>query len=129
MASFHHWTDDMAPDDKLFYQKLGQRIAQFRKAQGLTQQQLAEVLGISQQTMAHYEVGRLRIAVAMLPPLTKALGITIEELLEEEKPKATKGKRGPTSVLERQIEQISHLPRAKQKFVMEMLEAVIQQAS
>jgi len=128
MASFHHWTDNMAPDDKLFYQKLGQRIAQFRKAQDLTQQQLAEVLGISQQTMAHYEVGRLRIAVALLPPLTKALGITIEELLEE-RPTAAKGKRGPTSVLVRQIEQISQLPRAKQKFVMEMLEAVIQQAS
>ena len=64
----------------------------------------------------------------MLPPLTKALGITIEELLEET-PKAAKAKRGPASVLERQIEQISHLPRAKQKFVMEMLEAVLQQAS
>src|SRR5512139_1100585 len=99
MASFHHWTDHMAPDDKLFYQKLGQRIAQFRKAKDLTQQQLAEVLGISQQTMAHYEVGRLRIAVALLPRLTKALGISIEELLEEQ-PKAAKSKRGPASTLE-----------------------------
>jgi len=118
----------MAPDDKLFYQALGQRIAQFRKARGLTQQQLAEVLGISQQTMAHYEVGRLRIAVALLPALTKTLEITVEELLEAA-PKAAKGKRGPAATLEKQIEQISQLPRAKQKFVMEMLDTVIQQAS
>lgn len=33
----------------------GQRIAQFRKAGGVTKQQLAEALGIAQQTMAHYE--------------------------------------------------------------------------
>ena len=127
MASISHWTDQMTPNDKLFYQKLGQRIAQFRKAQGLTQQQLAEILEISQQTMAHYEVGRLRIAVVLLPALTKALGISVEELLEES-PKTAKGKRGPASTLERQIEQISQLPRAKQKFVMEMLETVIKQA-
>ena len=118
----------MALDDKLFYQALGQRIAQFRKARGLTQQQLAEILGIAQQTVAHYEGGRLRIAVALLPALTKTLEITVEELLEEA-PKAAKSKRGPASTLEKQIEQISQLPRAKQKFVMEMLDTVIQQAS
>ncbi len=128
MMSLQFWTDTMATDDKLFYQALGQRIAQFRKARGLTQQQLAETLGIAQQTMAHYEGGRLRIAVALLPALTKALAITVEELLEEA-PKAAKGKRGLASTLEKQIERIGQLPRAKQKFVMEMLDTVIQQAS
>lgn len=51
------------------------------------------------------------------------------EALLEEAPKAAKSKRGPASTLEKQIEQISQLPRAKQKFVMEMLDTVIQQAS
>lgn len=77
MTSIHLWTDNMAPDDKLFYQALGQRIAQFRKARGLTQQQLAETLGIAQQTLARYEVGRLRIAVALPPALTKDLGVMV----------------------------------------------------
>jgi len=117
----------MTPQDKVFYQQIGQRIAQFRKDQGLTQTQLAEQLGISQQTLAHYEVGRLRIAVAMLPPLAKALAVSIEELMDVS-PQATKSKRGPTPALQRQIEQISQLPRTKQKFVMEMLDTVIQQS-
>ena len=128
MASTQHWTGGMTPKDKLFYEALGQRIAQFRKAQGLTQTQLAEMLGISQQTVAHYEVGRLRVAVAMLPALTRALEVSCEDLLNEQ-PARTIGKRGPTSTLQRQIEQVGHLPRAKQKFVMEMLETVLQQAS
>jgi transcriptional regulator with XRE-family HTH domain len=117
----------MAPNDKRFYQALGQRIAQFRKARNLTQQQLAEVLGISQQTIAHYEVGRLRIAVALLPALTKALDVSIEELLARVS-ESTRGRRGPAATLEKQIKQIRQLPRAKQKFVMEMLDTVIKQA-
>ncbi len=127
MASLFHRAANMTPKDKAFYQDLGRRIAQFRKAQDLTQQQLAEILGISQQTMAHYEVGRLRVAVAMLPMLAKALAISVEELIGEQTT-AGKSRRGPVSVLQRQIDQISHLPRAKQKFVMEMLDTVIQQA-
>jgi len=126
MASIHHWTTKMTPKDKLFYQQLGQRIARFRKAQNLTQQQLGDLLGIAQQTLAHYETGRLRIAVAALPPLAEALGISVEELLEDQ-PANDKRKRGPASKLQRQIEQVSQLPRAKQKFVMDMLDTVIQQ--
>lgn len=127
MASIHHWAHKMTPQDKQFYQQLGKRVAQLRKDQGLTQTQLAEILGISQQTMAHYEVGRLRVAVAMLPALAKALAVSIEELMDVQ-PTAAKGKRGPIPALQRQIEQISQLPRTKQKFVIEMLETVIQQA-
>ena len=38
------------------------------------QQQLAEILGIAQQTMAHYEGGRQRIAVALLSGPAPGLG-------------------------------------------------------
>jgi len=124
MASIEQWVKSTTPKDKQFYQELGQRIAQFRKAQNLTQQQLAEILGISQQTMAHYEGGRLRVAVVMLPVLAKALSIFVEELIDE--PSAAKGKRGPASKLQQQVDQISQLPRAKQKFVTEMLDAALQ---
>lgn len=123
--AFSYWTTAMAPKDKLFYQQLGQRIAHYRKAQNLTQTQLADTLGISQQTMAHYEVGRLRVAVAMLPALAKALAVPVDELIGENvKP----GKRGPAPKLQRQIEQLQRLPRTKQRFVMEMLDTVLQQS-
>ena len=125
MASIKQWTLKMSPEDKTYYQQLGQRIAQFRKAQGLTQVQLAEILGIAQQTMAHYEGGNLRIAVALLSPLAKALSITVEDLINEAPP--SKKKRGPASIMQRQIEQIGLMPRAKQKFISDMLEALIQQ--
>lgn len=118
----------VTPEEKVFYQALGQRIARLRKEQGITQVQLAETLGIAQQTLAHYEVGRLRVAAAMLPSLAKALSVAIEELLGEE-PATAKGKRGPAPKLQQQLEQISQLPKTKQRFVMEMLDTVLQQAS
>lgn len=124
--SINHWLLNMAPQDKEFYVELGRRIASARKENGLTQVQLAEILGISQQTMAHYEVGRLRIAVSMIPILAKVLTISYEELLADNSTRKT-SKRGPTAKLQYQIEQISELPRTKQKFVMDMLDTVIQQ--
>lgn len=118
----------MTPNEKVFYQTLGPRIASLRKEAGITQVQLAETLGIAQQTLAHYEVGRLRIAASTLPLLAKALTTSVEELLGEESATA-KGKRGSTPKLQQQLEQIAQLPMAKQRFVMEMLDTVIQQTS
>jgi len=127
MASTQLWNALVTPEDKQLYQVIGKRIAEARKSVGLTQTQLAEQLGISQQTMAHYEVGRLRIAVSTLLPLAEILNSSVDELV---KGKATKGqgKRGPASKLQRQIEQVAALPKTKQKFVSEMLDTVIKQA-
>jgi hypothetical protein len=38
------------------------------------------------------------------------------------------GKRGPAPKLQHQLEQVSRLPKAQQKFVSQMLDTVLQQA-
>ena len=117
----------MTPTDEVFYKALGQRIAESRKTQGITQVQLAEILGVSQQTIAHYEGGRLRLVASLIPMIANAINTTVIELMGESTiPKPT-NKRGPKSKLELQIEKIHKLPRSKQKFVSEMLEALISQ--
>ena len=125
MALTQQWALSMSGKDKRFYQELGTRMAEARKGLGMTQTQLAEQLGISQQTLAHYEVGRLRISVELLTTLAHTLNVHIEQLIEESPPEQA-AKRGPTPKLQQQMEQISLLPRAKQKFVSEMLDRVIQ---
>jgi len=125
-ATFQHATP-MAAKEKIFYVQLGRRIAELRKAADITQVQLAEILGIAQQTMAHYEGGVSRIAVALLPPLARALNTTVEDLIGEDGKRG--GKRGPASKLQQQLDQVSQLPRAQQKFVSAMLDTVLQQAA
>ena len=116
--------------DERFFKALGLRIAQARKARGLTQQQTAEHLGIVQQTYAHCEVGQVRFPVSMLPILGELLGLTSDELLGlEAQVRSRKPKPGPLSRLDQQIERIRQLPRTKQHFVVELLDAVIAQAS
>jgi transcriptional regulator with XRE-family HTH domain len=117
----------VAVTDKGFYLALGQRIAAARKARDLTQQQLADELGIAQQTYAHYEAGRLRVAVALLPPLARALDVSIEHLIGEDEPRSV-SRRGPASRLQQQITRIQQLPRARQRFLIELIETTLQQA-
>ncbi len=117
----------MTQDEKRYFMELGSRLAQRRKEAGLTQVQLAEALGISQQMVASYEVGRRRIPVSMLPVLAQALKVQIDALLGGTA--KAPSRRGPASQLQRSIERISELPRPKQRFVIEMLETVLAQAS
>ncbi|MBD8146545.1 helix-turn-helix domain-containing protein [Pantoea agglomerans] len=109
--------------DEHFFSELGARIALARKELQLTQQQLAEQLGIAQQTMAHYEGGRLKVSASLLPPLAQILNLSLDELLGL--PARRTSKRGPTSRLEQQIDAIRQMPMTKQKFVTEMLDNVI----
>ena len=114
--------------DSGFYLALGRRIAAARKARDLTQQQLADELGIAQQTLAHYEAGRLRVAVATLPPLARALGVSIEDLIGEETHRPVASRRGPPSRVQLQLERIQALPRARQRFLADLIETALQQA-
>ncbi len=114
----------MTKNDAVFFKQLGKRIAELRKDMGLTQVQLAEILTISQQHMAACEAGRRKVPSAQLPMLAQLFGISTDELLGVQGKPA---KRGPTARLQQQMDQISLLPRTRQKFVMEMLDAVIQQ--
>ena len=114
----------VSPEERTFFEKLGSRIAALRKERGLTQVQLAETLGVSQQHMQSFEKGRRRVPVSTLPDLSKALGVSIEDLIEAE---AKPSKRGPTAKLQRQLEQLQELPRSRQRFVAQMLETVLQQ--
>jgi transcriptional regulator with XRE-family HTH domain len=106
--------------------RYGQRIATLRKAQGLTQAQLAETLDLTQQMIASYEVGRRRVPVSLLPALARALSTSLEALIGEKAPPA---RRGPAPQIQQKIERLTRLPKAKQKLVLEMLDGVLQQAA
>lgn len=122
-------SDAVAVTDKPFYEQLGQRIAILRKARGLTQVQLAEQLGVAQQTLAHYEAGRLRLLAGALPKLAGFLDVSVETLIgEDSKAAKSPGKRGPAPKIQQQLEQLSRLPKAKQRAVMQVLDSVLAQA-
>lgn len=119
------WHIVMTEDETGYFKALGGRIAQLRKDQGLTQASLAQTLGIAQQALASYEIGRRRVPVSMLADLARSLGVSIEALLGE-MVKAS-AKRGPSSALARQVERIQALPKPRQKFMVQVLESMLAQ--
>lgn len=122
--SYTYLDDIMTKDDEAFFKELGKRIATLRKEAGMTQVQLAEILKISQQHMASFEAGRRKVSSSDIPVLAQLFGVSTDKMLGiQEAP----SKRGPASRLQRQIEQVALLPKSKQKFISEMLEAIIKQ--
>jgi transcriptional regulator with XRE-family HTH domain len=110
-------------NERAFFVELGGRIQQLRKDQGITQVQLAEQLGVSQQTVTAYENGSRRVPISHLPRLAQLLGVSIEDLLGERKA----NKRGPASKLQQLMARIAQLPRARQQFVIQVIESVLAQ--
>lgn len=113
----------ISKDERAFFIDFGARVANFRREQGMTQVQLADALGVSQQTVNAYEAGTRRVPVSMLPDLATTLAVSIEALIGVPSPS---GKRGPAPKLLQQVERIQRLPRSQQRFVMQMIDTALQ---
>jgi transcriptional regulator with XRE-family HTH domain len=121
-------TVTITTEKRHFFVELGGRIAKLRKAVDTTQVELAEILDVAQQTMQAYESGARRIPVSTLPLLAGTLGVSLKVLFGEET-KASRGKRDPAPQWQEQMEAIGHLPRARQRFVLDMLNVALAQQS
>lgn len=62
-------------------EKFGTFLARLRRQSGLTQQQLAEHLGVSNKSVSRWETGQSAPDVFLLPTLAALLGVTVDALL------------------------------------------------
>lgn len=60
---------------------IGNRISKYRKARSMTQEDLANKLGVSSQAVSKWENDASCPDISLLPQLCKILGITSDELL------------------------------------------------
>ena len=64
--------------------QIGKFIAERRKANGLTQLQLAEKIGVSDKAVSKWETSKGLPDISLIEPLSKALGVSIMELMSGE---------------------------------------------
>lgn len=62
-------------------ERIGKFIAECRKKKNLTQEELAEKLGINSRSISRWENGNCMPDLAMLPLVSKELGVSINELM------------------------------------------------
>ena len=66
--------------------ELNERIAAVRKAAGLTQEQLGELVGVSRQAVSKWESGETQPTTDKLPQLAMLLGVDVSALFTVETP-------------------------------------------
>lgn len=108
--------------------EIGQRIAKLRKANGLTQRDLAGILGVAQSVVSDYERGELRLHGELILHFTELFGATPNEILGIEpssvKPKVPKNQR-----LYRRTLEIDKLPRRDQEALLRTIDAFLSKAN
>lgn len=65
---------------------LGNKIAHYRREHGMTQEALANVLGVTNQAVSKWESGQSCPDIALLPPIADLFGITLDELFDRAAP-------------------------------------------
>jgi len=81
--------------------KIAANIARLRREHGMTQEALAEVIGVSAQTISKWETSTTYPDIALLPVLADIFGVTIDALYGREAAHATVT---PQEAIERVIE-------------------------
>lgn len=65
------------------YYKIGQRIRKFRKAHGLSQEELSEQINISTTHMSHIETGNTKLSLPVLVDIAAKLEVHTDDLLTD----------------------------------------------
>jgi transcriptional regulator with XRE-family HTH domain len=95
------------------------RLAQLRKQLGLSQQRLADLVGLHVNQMRRYEAGTAQPTLDALVSVARALHVSLDALVFEE------GERGPSEEMRLQFEAVSQLPDEDRRIVKALLDGMI----
>jgi len=98
-----------------------EHLTALRKQKGLTQQQLADLVGVHVVQVRRYEGGTSQPTLDVIRAMALALGISADELLFD------KDERGPSDDLKLQFEAVSRFDPEAKKVVQQVLESMILQ--
>lgn len=105
----------------------GKTLKKLRIARGLTQNELASQVGVSQRMIVYYELESVHPPVAILPDLARTLNVSIEQLL------GAKAIKDPTLFADkrimRRIKLLQELPPKDQRAVSALINSLAKNKS
>lgn len=102
--------------------EFAEKIMRLRKVQGLSQDELAEQLGVSRQAVSKWESGQAMPEVDKLVKLADAFGLQVDDLL---RPTATDELKLKTAILEKQQQAILSQQRKAQNRQFLIISSII----
>ena len=103
----------------LFMMSLPKRLITLRKERSLTQQQMADVIGIHVNSLKKYESEQAQPSLDALKKIALALHVSTDFLLFDEH------EREPNDDLKRQFEALNQFDESERMVVKELLESLI----
>ena len=108
---------------------LGVHLTALRQAAGLTQVELASLVGVSQANIAFWERGAKPPRSDVLQPMAEALGVSVEALLKPGPLRARAGRQaGPKGEAQQLFEELRKLPRRQQRRILDVVHALLTQS-
>lgn len=101
----------------------GERLHAAREARGLSQAQVAEQLGMSQNAYACWERKAVALRPDQIEQLAKILNVPVEVLFNGNGASDRKG--GPIGKARRAFEEVSRLPRKRQQRIVSVVEDML----
>jgi len=104
----------------------GKRLKELRRAKGLTQLQLAELLNTSQRMIAHYERQNNRPRIDKIKAIAEALNVPIEELVgsEEKNGRKTNKEEEVSFGIMKRVKVIEKLPLRDQRAIFRLINSL-----
>lgn len=96
-----------------------QRLIALRRERDLTQQEMADAIGVHVNQIRRYEAGATQPSLDALKKIAVTMSVTIDSLVFDEE------ERGPDEQLRLQFEAISHLAPNEKLVVKELLDGMI----
>lgn len=103
----------------LFWMSFTERFSQLRKQHGLTQQQMADVVGIHISQVKRYESNEAQPSLEILKKVATAFNVTTDWLVFEE------NEREPQDELRLKFETIAQMDEEERRSVLILLDAMI----
>jgi transcriptional regulator with XRE-family HTH domain len=104
---------------RLLTMNFPERLAALRKEKNLTQQALADAVGVHVSQLKRYEAGSSQPTLEVLRKIALALSVSADLLLFD------KDERGPKGDLRLQFEAVQKMSREEQKIIASLLDAYI----
>jgi transcriptional regulator with XRE-family HTH domain len=101
----------------------GERLVTARQQLGLSQIQVAEKVGITQQTYAGWERRTTALRPENITQLAGALNVSVDYLLGQENERRHGG--GPVGKARQIFEEVSHLPRHQQQRIISVVQDML----
>lgn len=97
--------------------KLHEKIFNQRKLKGMSQEELAEKVGVSRQAVSKWETGEALPEITKLKALAEIFGVTTDFLLNEDEERYTPAYESKPDIFDRAIDKIDKLPELLTPFL------------